>query len=97
MTWLWTWGGRSFGYRDGDELWTHDGRHVGRFHGDEVYSPNGEYLGEVMNKDGLITHSSKRMWRRSSFSPQGSRVGYIPYVDYVGYIMYAGYEEFPEL
>ncbi len=26
MEWLWTWGGTSFGYRDGDNLWTHDGR-----------------------------------------------------------------------
>jgi len=34
MQWLWTWGGASFGYKDGDDLWTHDGRHVGRFHGD---------------------------------------------------------------
>jgi hypothetical protein len=39
MQWLWTWGGVSFGYREGDNLWTHDGRHVGRFHGIEVYAP----------------------------------------------------------
>lgn len=37
MQWLWTWGGESFGYRDGDNLWTHTGQHVGRFHGDEVF------------------------------------------------------------
>ena len=45
MDWLWTWGGRCFGYRDGDDLWTYDGRHVGRFHDDEVYAPDGQYLG----------------------------------------------------
>ncbi|HLH51034.1 MAG TPA: hypothetical protein VKV96_16970 [Roseiarcus sp.] len=31
MKWLWTWGGTSFGYRDGDDLWTHDGRDVAGF------------------------------------------------------------------
>ena len=95
MQWLWTWGGTSFGYRDGDNLWTHDGRHVGRFHGDEVYGANGSYLGEIRNKNRLITNLSKRGRHRSSFAPFGSRVGYVPYVDYVGYVMYLGYEDFP--
>jgi hypothetical protein len=34
--WFWTWGGKCFGYRDGNDLWIHDGHHVGRFDGDEV-------------------------------------------------------------
>lgn len=95
MDWLWTWGGKSFGYRDGDDLWTHDGRHVGRFIGSEVYAPDGRYLGEIMNDDRLITDPSKKSWRQGVFSPWGSRVGYVPYVDYVGNAMYAGYEDFP--
>lgn len=57
MQWLWTWGGKSFGYRDGDNLWTQDGRHVGRFHGDEVYGADGSYLGEIRNKNRAY-HSS---------------------------------------
>ncbi|NSW84553.1 MAG: hypothetical protein HPY90_15220 [Syntrophothermus sp.] len=62
--WLWTWGGRCFGYRDGDDLWTYDGKHVGRFIGDEVYAPDGSYLGEI--KDGrLITNLSKKHYRNS--------------------------------
>jgi hypothetical protein len=59
MTWLWTWGGKCFGYRDGDDLWTYDGQHVGRFHGDEIYGRDGRYLGEVMNESRLITNKAK--------------------------------------
>ena len=95
MEWLWTWGGKSFGYREGDSLWTHDGRHVGRFHADEIYGPDGAYLGELRNKDRLITNVGKKGRRMSGFGPHASRVGYVPYVDYVGYVMYVGYEDFP--
>ncbi len=95
MHWLWTWGGTSFGYRDGDDLWTHDGRHVGRFDGDEVYGPDGRYLGELRNENRLITNLSKQGCRGYGFTPYGSRVGYVPYVNYVGYVMYVGYEDFP--
>ena len=95
MEWLWTWGGVSFGYREGDNLWTHDGRHVGRFHDDEVYAPTGFYLGELRNKNRLITNRGKKHFRRSSFAPYGNRAAYVPYVNYVGYVMYVGYEDFP--
>ncbi len=95
MDWLWTWGGTSFGYRDGDDLWTFDGHHVARFDGDEIYGPDGRYLGELMNGDRLITHRSKRSWRRARFRPYGRRIGYVRYVNYVGYVMYAGFEDFP--
>ena len=95
MQWLWTWGGKSFGYRDGDNLWTQDGRHVGHFHGDEVYGADGSYLGEIRNKNRLITHLSKRHRHKSRFAPLGRRVSYVPFVDYVGYVMYVGYQDFP--
>ncbi|QXF12884.1 hypothetical protein [Sphingopyxis terrae] len=95
MNWLWTWGGMSFGYRDGDDLWTFDGHHVARFDGDEIYGPDGRYLGELMNCDRLITHRSKRNWRGARFRPYGRRIGYVRYVNYVGYVMYAGFEDFP--
>jgi hypothetical protein len=95
MQWFWTWEGKSFGYREGDNLWTHDGRHVGRFHGEEVYGADGSYLGEIRNKNRLITNLSKQHRRRSSFLPLSSRIGYVPYVDYVGYVMYLGYRDFP--
>ncbi len=95
MEWLWTWGGTSLGYRDGDNLWTHDGRHVGRFHGEEVYGPDGYYLGELRNKNRLITNLSKKTWRKSPFARYANRGGYAPYANYAGYVMYAGYEDFP--
>ena len=96
MEWLWTWGGRCFGYRDGDDLWTYDGRHVGRFRGDEVYGSDGRYLGEVSSRNRLITDKRKKSWRKATFLPYARRIAYVKYVDYVGYVMYAGYEDFPE-
>jgi hypothetical protein len=92
---LWTWGGKFFGYRDGDSLWTHDGRHVAQFHDDEVYGPEARYLGEIKGDNRLITCLSKKSWRRGSFAPYANRVGIVPYVAYVGNVMYAGYEDFP--
>jgi hypothetical protein len=69
MQWLWTWGGKCFGYRVGNELWTYDGRHVGRFCEDEVYGRDGRYLGEVMSDDRLITNLSRKSSRQSVFAP----------------------------
>jgi hypothetical protein len=47
-------------------------------------------FGELM-QDRLITHESKKSWRRSPFAAR--RAG--SYVGYVDYVMYAGYEDFP--
>ena len=95
MQWLWTWGGKSFGYRDGDNLWTQDGRHVGRFRGDEVYGTNGRYLNEIRSENRLIMNLSKKSKAGPGFTPYASQVGSAPYVDYVGNVMYAGFEDFP--
>lgn len=94
MDWLWTWGGKSFGFRDGDRLFTYFGLQVGQFYDQEVYGADGRYLGEVMSEDRLITHCSKKNWKQSGFTPVQSG-GYVKYADYVGYVMYAGYEDFP--
>ena len=94
-TWLWTWGGKCFGYRDGDNLWTHDGKHVGRFYGDEIYDQNGYYLGEVKSGNRLITNIGKKHYRRPGFTPYAKRVAFARYADYAGYAMYAGYKDFP--
>lgn len=97
MNWLWTWGGRCFGYREGSELWTYDGKHVGRFNGNnEVFGPDGRYLGEIIN-DRLIRNSAKSFWQSYAFTPYAQRMGFMPYMNYVGYVMYAGHEEFPRL
>ncbi len=95
MDWVWTWGGESFGYFDGEDLWTYDGRHVGKRNGDEIYGSNGQYLGEVMNGDRLITNNAKNLYRGYSFSPYGRRAGYARYANYAGYAMYAGHSDFP--
>lgn len=95
MDWLWTWGGASFGYREGDSLWTYDGRHVGRFTGNDVYAPDGAYLGELVGTSRLITCQAKRDWKQAGFTPFGRRIVYASYADYSGYAMDAGYEDFP--
>ena len=84
MDWLWTHGGRYFGYRADDEFRTYDGRHAGRFEGDDVYGPAGSYLGELRNER-LVTCLAKKRWASSRFSPYGQRGGYVPYADYVGF------------
>jgi hypothetical protein len=95
MMWFWTWKGKCFGYKDGDNLWTYKGKHVGKFKGNEIYDTNGRYLGEVMNENRLITSLSKKHLSWYSFAPYAKRGAYAKYVDYAGYAMYAGYEDFP--
>jgi len=94
MQWLWTWGGKCFGYRDGNRLFAYFGLQVGQFHGEEVYGADGHYMGEVMSQNRLITHLGKKNWKQSSFAPVLT-AGYAPYAGYAGYAMYAGYEDFP--
>ena len=92
---LWTCGGRSFGYRDGDDLWTHDGRHVGRFVGNEVFDRNGRYLGEMMGTSRLVTSQKKIGLVRDGFVPRASRPITTTQYDYSAYPMDDGFEDFP--
>ncbi|MCK6599041.1 MAG: hypothetical protein L6Q37_11810 [Bdellovibrionaceae bacterium] len=94
MEWLWTWKGKCFGYRDGQDLWTYDGKHVGKFYDNEVYGRDGSYLGEVMNEKFLIRNKAKSNYRKSSFAPWARRGAYAKYANYAGYAMYAGHEDF---
>lgn len=96
MDTLFTWGGRCFGYRDGDDLWTHEGKHIGKFYGDEVFGPDGSYLGELRNAK-LITNTSRKSRRRSGFTLRLNRIGRINSIDHIGSVMIVGYEEFPKL
>jgi hypothetical protein len=96
MKWYWTWSGKCFGYRDGDDLRTYEGYHVGKFYGDEAYGSDGRYLGEVMNDQFLITCKSKKGWRKSGFTPYAKYAGYAKYANYAAFAMYAGHEDFPE-
>lgn len=94
MDWMWTWSGRSFGYRDGDKLFRQDGLQVGRFEGDEIYGADGMYLGEVKSGNRLIRDRSKRSRRKQGFSPT-RRTAVVARVNYVGNVMYVGHEDFP--
>jgi len=94
-THLWTWGGRDFGHRDGDELWTHDGRHVGHFHGTEVFAPDGRYLGELQHDDRLITKTSKLLRHRKAFTPLPDQPARAAFIGFSGFPIPPGCEDFP--
>lgn len=91
-----SWGGRYFGYIDGDDLWSGNGNHVGKIVNNEIYGSDGGYLGEIKH-DKLITNISKKSKRKSGFIPFCSRVGVVSLVNHVGNVMYVGYEDFPKL
>ena len=94
---MWTWTGRFFGYREGDELWTRDGVHVGRFGGREVYGRDGRYLGELM-LGRLITHRLRgREFADSRFAhpAQPDRERSAEQTDIDAYQLLAGYDDFP--
>jgi hypothetical protein len=95
--WMWTWNGRSFGYRLGDSLFTFDGIEVGRFSGAEVYGIDGRYLGEVRGaEDGnrLITNTYKKSRTIPSFAPTFGTT-YKQQQDRAGETLYCGHEDFP--
>ncbi len=96
MSWLWTWGGRCFGYREGENLWTSDGKHVGRFWGEEVYGADGKYLGQLWTDNRLIASKGKKTWRRSPFTPHNARAkAIVTYPNRVAYCFRPDYEDFP--
>jgi hypothetical protein len=95
VDWFWTWGGRSFGYREADALFSYEGRHVGQFaEGEEIYGHDGAYLGEVRNVSRLITNLSKKAWRRGGFSPMAGR-GLDQHTDMTAKDMPNGFKDFP--
>ena len=93
---LFTWSGRYFGYKDGDDLWAYTGKYVGKFHDDEVYSPEGRYLGELRNGK-LIARKSEKSKRMGGFMPHMNRIGRMKLMNHVGSVMIAGYEDFPHI
>jgi hypothetical protein len=96
-TWLWTWSGKSFGYREGDRLFTLEGLEAGRFVGREVYGPDGSYLGEVGPGDdavALATNLYKRDRTQAPFVPTLADPR-PPRPAQPVRPFYAGYEDFP--
>ena len=94
-THLWTWSGKDFGDRDGDELWTFDGRHIGHFHGDNVFAADGGYLGELRHDDHLITRLSSLPTRRPCFTPLPVRQARSHYRGFGGFELLPGFKDFP--
>jgi hypothetical protein len=96
VKWLWTWDGKFFGYKDGDDIWTYKGKHIGKLDGTEIYDASGKYLGEIIS-DRLITCITKKNYQGFGYKPYGQRARVLKNVDYAGYAMFAGYEAFPPL
>lgn len=97
IEWLWTWGGVSFGYRDGDSLFTYEGVEVGRFRGREIYGTDGHYLGETgMGREAvrLITNSHKRSQMALPFVPTLTH-GHPREKDRPAMGLYSGHVDFP--
>ncbi|MCK6264457.1 hypothetical protein KP803_14340 [Vibrio sp. ZSDE26] len=91
---VWTWGGKSFGYIDGEDLWTNEGKHVARFYKGDLYSPEGTYLGEVMDHERLIHCQEKKKLVGAPFKPYADQPAVKACSDFAGYAMFTGYEEF---
>jgi len=73
LTWMWTWSGKCFGYREGDYLYTLEGLTVGRFVGREVYGADGQYLGETgpgEDSMALVTNMYKKSQKQQGFVPK---------------------------
>jgi hypothetical protein len=95
MEHLWTWSGRYFGYRNGNNLWTCEGKHVGEFRVVNVFGRDGRYMGEVPKGDTrLITNLRKRGRKWLPFTPGLPREP-VGNVSRPAYEMLDGYEDFP--
>jgi len=97
LTWMWTWSGKCFGYRQGEHLYTLDGLMVGRFVGREVYAADGHYLGETgpgEDSAALVTNMYKKSQTQPGFVPKlaDAKVGRPVQPPRP---LYTGHEDFP--
>lgn len=97
MQWLWTWKGKSFGYRQANNLRLRDGTHVGSFVDDFVFSLDGAYLGEIRSGNRLITHKASKSSKKGPRVRRKTKlVGQVERVSLVGLAGRSGYEDFPD-
>lgn len=99
LTWLWTWSGKSFGYREGDKLYTLEGLQVGRFVGREVYGSGGAYLGETGPGEdalALVTNQYKKSRTQTGFVPALADPK-LPRPAQPPRPFYTGHEDFPSV
>ena len=69
---LWTWHGRYFGYREGDDLGTYSGIHVGRFRESSVFDRYGRYLGEAVGSR-VVVNTPDLTLQSQPFAPRPRR------------------------
>lgn len=98
IQWVWTWGGKSFGYRHGELLYTYLGVQAGRLYGDSVFARDGRYLGELIG-DRLIGNPKVHTLVRPPFKPRVSachpnRADVLPQAISAGYADFPGPEQF---
>lgn len=97
MQWIWTWKGKSFGYRQANNLRLRDGTHVGSFVDDVVFSLDGAYLGEIRNENRLITHKASKSSKKGPKVRQMTKLAaQVGRVNLVGLVGLSGYEDFPD-
>jgi hypothetical protein len=98
VTWYWTWGGSSFGYREGNALFTFDGLEVGRFfNGREIYGVDGRYIGELGTGNDcvrLITNMYKASRAQAGFVPTLGRT-HRQRANKAALPLYSGHLDFP--
>jgi len=96
MEWLWTWKGKSFGYRQANNLRLQNGTHVGTFVEDTVFALDGSYLGEIRSTNRLITHKASKKSKKGPTSQRKTKlVSQVGRVNLVGLVSLSGYEDFP--
>ena len=96
-TWVWTWGGESFGYIADDALYTHDGRHVGVVDEEEglIFALDGRYIGEFGDDDRLITRESRLGRRRGARRQRRERRARVQRRARTARVMHKGHRDFP--
>jgi len=94
---LWTWKGKYFGYKAGQQLWAYDGRHVGIFVNEEVYGQDGLYLGEIY-KGRLVRNKNKLTQKNEPFIPDNITIKIRKFNDISSMmVMFEDFEDFPEV
>lgn len=97
LNWLWSWGGKCVGYKDGDYLWGYDGHNIGKFYGMEVYSPDSCYLFEQYSNGRLVIDKSKKNKTNEQYTPLNTREAIDKKDDISGFVLYANFEDLPNL
>ncbi|MCX7749689.1 MAG: hypothetical protein N2645_22785 [Clostridia bacterium] len=94
--WIWTWGGRFFGYLEGEYLWSYTGKNIGKISGNDVYNASGAYIGEICYHR-LVTNLNKKSLGKTGYHNFDSKSPVPKAPDIPGYDLVDGFEDFPKL